>query len=47
MLRMWLVRISLAIGEVKGRTTLVGNGGTRGGQTIATPVFSMNAAGDH
>src|SRR6266850_4825853 len=48
MLRMWLVKISPAIGRPEGRTTLVGNGRTRDviGQTIASPVFSVNAAGE-
>src|ERR1700731_539676 len=48
MLRMWLVKISPAIGKLEGRTTLVGNGRTRDviGQTIANPVFSMKAAGE-
>jgi hypothetical protein len=41
MLRIWLVKISPAIGRLAGRTTLVGNGRTRDviGQTIARPVF--------
>jgi hypothetical protein len=47
MLRMWLVRISPAIGNLEGRTTLVGNGRTRDviGQTIARPVFSGKGGG--
>jgi hypothetical protein len=43
-----LVRISPAIGKLEGSTTLVGKGRTRDviGQTIARPVFSVNAAGE-
>src|SRR5216683_4635850 len=46
MLRIWLVRISPVIGRPGGRRTLVGNGRTRDviGQTMAKPVFSVNAA---